>query len=418
MRTGNLSDPHARTDGLRGEVDGHRRRTRERSDPTEVDRSHARYLSDASTFREGATNDTREQKRAHYAQLLREHAMMPRPYPQMAADEVGGFLTKWAQSGALARTGLGGLAEEGISGIVQKFGEAYQSDGLRAAVQAAGSGWTEAREALIETRMAQVRGYGLTDEQMTYYRAVTESFFPAGVHDMLSTDASQARERAKSALIRADGETGEHIAELLTRSAISQDDVYLRTIGAYNRANTGGAPVSPPLSPSLIRNSVSGGSSGALLDLIAAPESRGNYNAWYGNAGQDRVDLAHLTVDEIRDLQADLVRSNGGSAIGRYQLLDDTLDGLIDRMGLTGNERFTPELQDRMALLLARDAGMDGWAGGRISDERFARNLSGIWAGLPRDASNQSYYEGVQGNRATLDWHRVVGTLREIRRPS
>ncbi len=153
-----------------------------------------------------------------------------------------------------------------------------------------------------------------------------------------------------------------------------------------------------------------------MLDLIAAPESRGNYNAWYGNAEQASVDLSGLTVNEIRDLQSDLVRSNGGSAIGRYQLLDDTLDGLIDRMGLTGHERFTPALQDRMALLLARDADMEGWLGGRISDERFARNLSEIWAGLPRDASIQSHYEGLQGNQATVDWHTVVGTLRDIRR--
>jgi hypothetical protein len=67
------------------------------------------------------------------------------------------------------------------------------------------------------------------------------------------------------------------------------------------------------------------------------------------------------TVDEVRDLQADLVRSTGGSAVGRYQLLDDTLNGLIDRMGLIGNEPFTPTLQDRMALQLAWDAGMDDW---------------------------------------------------------
>jgi conjugal transfer mating pair stabilization protein TraG len=89
-----------------------------------------------------------------------------------------------------------------------------------------------------------------------------------------------------------------------------------------------------------------------LLDLIAVPESRGNYNAWYGNAGQDRLDLAALTVDQVRDLQADLVRANGGSAIGRYQFLDDTLDGLVNRPGLSGSELFTPALQDRMALEL------------------------------------------------------------------
>ena len=114
------------------------------------------------------------------------------------------------------------------------------------------------------------------------------------------------------------------------------------------------------------------------------------------------------------------MRSNGGSAIGRYQFLDDTLDGLVERMGLSGNEHFTPALQDRMALQLARDAGMDDWIGGRIADERFAENLSQVWAGLPRDGSNESYYAGIQGNRAIADWNTVLAALRGIRagRPS
>ena len=279
------------------------------------------------------------------------------------------------------------------------------------ALEGAGSGWQEARDALIDTRMDQVRGYGLTDPQMAFFRAVSESFLPAGVHDLLDTDTARATEQAREALVRAEGPTGEHIAELLTRSAISQDDTYLRTIGAYNRANTGTTPVSPPLS----QGSVSGGWSGALLDLVAAPESRGNYNAWYGDAAQDRVDLSGFTLDQVRDLQADLVRSNGGSAIGRYQILDDTLDGLVGRLGLNGNERFSPELQDRLALQLAQDAGMDDWIGGRISDARFAENLAQVWAGLPRDASNESYYAGIQGNRATVDWNTVLASLRGIR---
>jgi conjugal transfer mating pair stabilization protein TraG len=412
VSAGNLRDPRARTAGLSGDLADHRNLTSERFDPTEVDRSHERHRGDAAAFGGGASGDMRSQKREQYAQVLREQAMLPRPYPQIAADEVGGFLTKFSQSGALARAGLSGLAEDGLSGIVGRFGETLkETDDKWEAMKAAGSGWQEARDALINTRVDQVRGYGLTDEQMAFFRAANESFFPAGVHDMLNTDASQARERAWEALIQAEGETGEHIAELLTRSAISEDDTYLRTIGAYNRANTGGTPVFPPLS----QNSVSGGWSGALLDLIAVPESRGNYNAWYRNSEQNSVDLSGFSVDEVRDLQADLVGTNGGSAIGRYQLLDDTLDGLVVRLGLSGAERFTPALQDRMALQLARDAGMEGWMGGRISDEHFARNLSEIWAGLPRDASNESYYEGVQGNRATVDWNVVIDSLRGIR---
>ena len=46
------------------------------------------------------------------------------------------------------------------------------------ALKAAGSGWQEARDALIDTRMDQVRGYGLTDAQMDFFRATNETIFP------------------------------------------------------------------------------------------------------------------------------------------------------------------------------------------------------------------------------------------------
>jgi conjugal transfer mating pair stabilization protein TraG len=195
------------------------------------------------------------------------------------------------------------------------------------------------------------------------------------------------------------------------RSVSSRDDTYLRTIAAYNRSRTGENPVSPPLSQ---HGAVDDPTSG-LLSLIAMPESAGNYNAWYGNAGQGEVDLATLSVDQIRALQADLVRKQGGSAIGRYQILDDTLDILVERLGLRGSERFTPELQDRLALELARDAGMDAWQGGQLTDAAFAHNLAQIWAALPKDGSNRSFYAGVQSNRATADWDTMIKSLRAIR---
>jgi len=109
------------------------------------------------------------------------------------------------------------------------------------------------------------------------------------------------------------------------------------------------------------------------------------------------------------------VRRNGGSAVGRYQIIGDTLDALVVRLGLTGNERFTPALQDRLAMHLARDAGLQAWLTGALSDERFAANLARVWAGLPGDHSDRSVYAGIQGNRATLGWRTVVASLRGIR---
>ena len=155
--------------------------------------------------------------------------------------------------------------------------------------------------------------------------------------------------------------------------------------------------------------------SNAVLDLVAGPESQGNYNAWYRAADQHTVQLADLTLAEVRALQRRLVRQNGGSAIGRYQIIDDTLDGLMLRMGLTGRERFTPALQDRMAMWLAREAGLEAWLSGALTDERFAANLARVWAGLPADGSGRSHYAGIAGNRAGVGWRTVVAALRQIR---
>jgi len=153
----------------------------------------------------------------------------------------------------------------------------------------------------------------------------------------------------------------------------------------------------------------------AVLDLVAGPESRGNYNAWYRAAHQSDLQLAELTVAEVRALQRRLVRKNGGSAIGRYQIIDDTLDGLIVGMGLRGSERFTPALQDRMAMHLAREAGLEAWLDGALSDERFAARLARVWAGLPANHSGRSRYAGIQGNRAGIGWRALVTSLGRIR---
>jgi len=146
-------------------------------------------------------------------------------------------VTGLRESGALARAGLGGLASDG-PGDIRTFAETLKGTGSVAeALRAAGSGWQKGRDLLIAARMEQVRGYGLTHAQMDFYRAAINDLLPGGAEP----GAADARER----LIRQDGPTGAHIADLLERSVVSHDDTNLRTIGTYNRANTGGSPVSP-----------------------------------------------------------------------------------------------------------------------------------------------------------------------------
>lgn len=146
------------------------------------------------------------------------------------------------------------------------------------------------------------------------------------------------------------------------------------------------------------------GDAAGLLDFIAGPESRGNYNAYYEHAGNRSIIFTGKTVDEVIAWQRDYIsRGNQSSAVGRYQIVLDTMRDLKTMMGLSGNERFTPELQDQMALALLERRGYSAYKAGKLSKEEFANNLAQEWAGLPMvsgNAAGKSFYHSDGVNRA------------------
>ena len=401
-------------------------------------------------------NQLRAQQRTQLAQEIAFEAQLPRTAAKTAQQELGGLMIQLAETGALIGAGTAGVSGQATA-AVSAFGQARMDgdsldEAIRAGREAAGStqGWSEARQAMIDTRLAEVADVGLTAAQTDLYRTASET-------SLFAFAPSASHQAARTAVIDESGPAGEDIATLIERAASSRDDSPLQLISRYNQT-AADQPTAPPaaigtLIPSalppatvvvpssveaaldrttgggpsvrshaeldarpLIHGNVTGGPLGGLLDLVATPESHGNYNAWYGHAEQSTVDLAAMTINEVRALQAQLLaQGNGGSAIGRYQIIPDTLDDLTQRLHLSGEERFTPALQDRLALVLARDAGVNRWLGGTLDDATFAYNLSAIWAGLPKDASNVSYHAGVGDNAAQIDYHLVEKTLAAIR---
>lgn len=82
--------------------------------------------------------------------------------------------------------------------------------------------------------------------------------------------------------------------------------------------------------------------------------------------------ITDFSVGEIMDLQADdRTRSNQQwidegrfHAVGRYQFIGPTLASEVQRQGISRDAKFTPELQDQMALSHLRYAGsMKPWVG-------------------------------------------------------
>lgn len=128
-----------------------------------------------------------------------------------------------------------------------------------------------------------------------------------------------------------------------------------------------------------------------ILSLIGAVESGGDYNAtldngrWTGGA----QNLTMMTLDQVRALQARMRtpenralygNGKGSSALGKYQIVGNTLESLIKELGLTGDRLFDEATQDEMAraLLRRRGGNVEGlrneWAGLRNVDSTTIMN--------------------------------------------
>lgn len=92
---------------------------------------------------------------------------------------------------------------------------------------------------------------------------------------------------------------------------------------------------------------------------------------------------------------------NQQHAIGRYQIIPDTLRKLVSQTKVDLGVTFTPGVQDGLANILIVEAGYAEFMAGQISLDRFMDNLAGVWAGLPLK-TGKSAHEGIAGNSATV----------------
>ncbi len=83
---------------------------------------------------------------------------------------------------------------------------------------------------------------------------------------------------------------------------------------------------------------------------------------------------------------------SGSKATGAYQFMPFTLESLIESGDLNPNEPFTPEVQDRAALALAKRRGVTAQM---LQSEGFSQRVSSLlapeWASVPV-ASGKSFY--------------------------
>lgn len=106
-------------------------------------------------------------------------------------------------------------------------------------------------------------------------------------------------------------------------------------------------------------------------------ESGGDYDALYGYSNREGgqfagVKVTDMTVDEALAFAdpsgpyAGAVKAQVGrvaTPMGAYQVVGTTLAAAKKGLGLTGNERMTPELQDKIGRWIYENQGTDAWEG-------------------------------------------------------
>jgi len=173
--------------------------------------------------------------------------------------------------------------------------------------------------------------------------------------------------------------------------------------------------------------------SNPLLDLISRGESgsvgydaynRGMYRDMDGVQhfrGQDRaIDLSGLTVGQVLDLQhADPAAPDRLFAVGKYQVIPSTMNDAVNKLGLNRNERFTPELQDRIFshyLIVDKQHAVQDFITSKsgASVEAAQRALAREWASFgDPDKGGETHYK--LPNHASIALEQSATALSQMR---
>ena len=155
-----------------------------------------------------------------------------------------------------------------------------------------------------------------------------------------------------------------------------------------------------------------------LMNLIGQIESNDNYNAYYGKPENSDVQFTNMSVADVMKWQADFVAAGSpSSAVGRYQIINTTLKGLVRDLSIDTNQKFDRSMQDRMAIALFERRGSIAYVNNELTAEEFAASLAKEWAALPKvigDNPDSSYYANDGLNSSRTKPETILGVVAQL----
>lgn len=247
-------------------------------------------------------------------------------------------------------------------------------------------------------------GQALTPDQVARQRALADALIRSGTDTSPVGHWSAGAARLVDAL---SGKLKERRADAAETAGMSGADSILSALlgGSGQAARSAGYDVPADTGPKSVGgaasryiddisgNSIGKSASGALSALglgappgwdkirdgIFAGESGGDYNALFGYSNRDGGQFANTRLTDMTVDQALAFADPSGpygqwvngkigrvaTPMGAYQVVGSTLRDAKAGLGLRGDERMTPELQDRIGQWIYKTQGTGAWEGYR-----------------------------------------------------
>ena len=186
--------------------------------------------------------------------------------------------------------------------------------------------------------------------------------------------------------------------------------------GSEGRLETNKPPAPQPAKPPANRVQQMQNIRNLIQRAEITPGAENPYDIQQGEGKKAAVELTKMTVDQVLALQ-DQRRKKGlkkgeSTAVGAYQIVQGTLKEKIAQLKIQDDQMFDKDLQDQLADSLIKQAGYEDYAANPTPDAKkaFIKRLSGIWAGIPKDASGQTALPQNQ-NKATIDFDTAINSF-------